>query len=90
MNENVAAGATVFAAGIVVDPGVTVTYSLGGADAALFSIDSSGNVSFNSSPDFENAADAGADNVYDIIVTASPDNAHPNTQQRHPHGDQRQ
>ena len=77
--ENVAAGATVFAGGITVDPGVTVTYSLGGADAALFSINSSGNVSFNSSPDFENAADAGADNVYDIIITAAPDNAHPNT-----------
>jgi VCBS repeat-containing protein len=77
--ENVAAGATVFAGGIPAGPGVTVTYSLSGADAALFSIDSSGNVSFNSSPDFENAADAGSDNVYDIIVTASPDNAHPNT-----------
>ena len=35
-------------------------------------------MSFNSSPDFENAADAGANNVYDIIVTAAPDNAHPN------------
>ena len=73
------AGATVFAAGIPTAPGVTVTYTLSGTDAALFSINSSsGDVSFISSPNFENPADAGANNVYDIIVTAAPDNARPN------------
>jgi hypothetical protein len=56
------------------DPeGDTVTYSLtGGADVALFSIDTnSGALSFLSPPDFEAPADAGANNVYDVQVTAT-------------------
>ena len=54
------------------DAGTTLTYSLSGTDASLFAIDAdTGEVSFISSPDFENPADAGGDNVYDIIVTAS-------------------
>jgi hypothetical protein len=50
-----------------------VTYSLtGGADQALFDIDTnSGVVTFKSAPNFEAAADNGANNVYDIEVTAS-------------------
>lgn len=49
-----------------------LTYSLSGADAALFAIDAStGEVSFLASPDFENPHDDDGNNVYDIIVTAS-------------------
>lgn len=53
--------------------GQTLVYSIaGGADAARFSINAStGDVSFLTSPDFEQPADAGANNVYDIIVGAS-------------------
>ncbi|WP_339743919.1 M10 family metallopeptidase C-terminal domain-containing protein [uncultured Maricaulis sp.] len=52
--------------------GAAVSYTLSGADAALFSIDaSSGVVTFIAAPDHENPADAGGDNVYDIVVRAS-------------------
>ena len=52
--------------------GDTLTYSLSGMDAALFTIDAmTGVVSFIDAPDFENPDDAGVDNVYNIIVTAS-------------------
>ena len=54
------------------DEGTVLTYSLSGADAALFSIDAgTGVVTFNAAPDYENPADAGGDNVYDIVVSAS-------------------
>jgi len=51
----------------------TVTYAIsGGADSNLFSIDAStGDLSFASAPDFEAPADAGADNIYDVEVSAS-------------------
>jgi hypothetical protein len=51
----------------------TRTYSIsGGADAAKFSIDAAtGALSFVAAPNFENPADAGANNVYDVIVRAS-------------------
>ncbi|AUW42688.1 Ig-like domain-containing protein [Rhizobium leguminosarum] len=49
-----------------------ITYSLGGADAVRFNIDSAtGVVTFKAAPDFEAPGDAGANNVYDIVVTAS-------------------
>lgn len=56
-----------------VDPdGDTVSYSLSGTDAALFTIDaSSGEVRFLATPDFESPSDSGGNNVYDIVVTAS-------------------
>ncbi len=48
-----------------------LTYTLtGGADANLFSM-SNGVVTFNAAPNFEVKADSGADNVYNIIVTAT-------------------
>jgi Ca2+-binding RTX toxin-like protein len=55
------------------DPEGAVTYSIaGGADAALFTIDATtGALAFITAPDFEVRADAGADNVYDVIVKAS-------------------
>lgn len=67
--ENQSAAYTAIAAD---DEGTALTYSLSGADAALFSIDSSsGVVTFNTPPDFENPGDAGGDNVYNIVVRAS-------------------
>lgn len=54
------------------DTGAVLTYALGGADAALFNINAtSGAVTFKAAPNFEAPADAGANNVYDITVTAS-------------------
>ena len=45
------------------DPdGDQISFSLSGTDASNFSIDSSGDVSFNTAPDFENPADEGVDN----------------------------
>ncbi|MBK8961159.1 MAG: cadherin domain-containing protein [Proteobacteria bacterium] len=54
-------------------PAQTLTFSItGGADAALFAINATtGVVTFVSSPDFESPTDAGANNVYDLQVTAS-------------------
>ncbi|MCZ8186879.1 MAG: cadherin domain-containing protein [Beijerinckiaceae bacterium] len=55
------------------DAGPTFGYSItGGADASLFSINSTtGEVTFNSAPDYENPADAGANNVYNIDILVS-------------------
>ena len=55
------------------DANTTFVYAIsGGVDAALFAINpSTGAVTFNTAPNFEAPADAGADNVYNIIVTAS-------------------
>ena len=46
----------------------TLNYSLGGADADALSIDSSGLISFNTAPDYDNPADADSDNVYSITI----------------------
>jgi uncharacterized delta-60 repeat protein len=55
----------------------TLTYSKTGADAALFTISSStGVITFTSAPNYELPLDAGADNVYNVTVTAS-DNGSP-------------
>lgn len=52
--------------------GNNITYSLAGADAALFNINSStGVVNFKVAPDFEVPADTGANNTYEISVSAS-------------------
>ena len=60
------------------DAGQSLAYAIdGGADAALFSIDAAtGALAFVSAPDFEAPKDAGADNVYDVIVKVS-DNGTP-------------
>lgn len=49
----------------------SVTYSLAGDDAALFTIYSSGKVFFNTPPDYENPLDANTDNKYEISVIAT-------------------
>jgi Ca2+-binding RTX toxin-like protein len=57
---------------VAIDPeSGTPGYTLGGADAALFSINAAGAVSFLAPPNFEVPRDAGGNNVYDITVTAS-------------------
>ncbi|MDG1416953.1 MAG: cadherin domain-containing protein [Maricaulis sp.] len=51
----------------------SVSYSInGGVDASKFSINSSsGALSFNSSPDYENPTDSGSNNVYNVTLRAS-------------------
>lgn len=53
--------------------GDTVTFAItGGADAAKFAIDgTSGALSFIAAPNFEAPTDAGQNNFYDVVVTAS-------------------
>ena len=53
----------------------TLTYSIsGGADQALFSLDSnSGALTFSNTPDFETPGDNNGDNVYAVEVTANDD-----------------
>ena len=52
--------------------GDTLTYSISsGADSALMNINSTGVVTFISSPDFEAPSDANTDNNYQITVTVS-------------------
>ncbi|HYJ82739.1 MAG TPA: cadherin domain-containing protein [Allosphingosinicella sp.] len=68
LGENQTVATTVTATG-----GGAITYSIsGGLDALLFTIDAqTGVLSFVSAPNFESAGDSGADNVYDVEVTAS-------------------
>src|SRR5699024_4479772 len=55
------------------DAGTTLTFSIsGGADQALFTINgTTGVLTFNSAPDFENPADANGDNNYEVSVQVS-------------------
>ena len=71
--ENSAVATTVIAAD---DNGDAITYSIsGGADAALFSIDSSsGELAFIEAADYENPSDSDEDNVYEVEVTADDGN----------------
>ncbi len=58
------------------DAGQAVTLMLSGADAGLFSITPAGVLTFNTAPDFEMPTDTGADNVYEVTITAT-DNGTP-------------
>ncbi len=71
IGENGTAVTTVTATDI--DAGAVLAYSItGGADAARFTINATtGVLSFVSAPDAEAPADAGANNVYDVIVRVS-------------------
>ena len=52
----------------------TITWSLTGTDAGLFAIDStSGLLTFNTPPNFEDAQDEDGDNSYQVTVTATDD-----------------
>jgi trimeric autotransporter adhesin len=68
--ENSSAVATVTSTDI--DGGTAVYSIIGGADAALFTINAStGGLAFIAAPDHEAPTDAGADNVYDVTVQVS-------------------
>ena len=60
-------------------PAQNLSYSItGGADAALFDLDSgSGELSFLAVPDYETPADADDDNVYLVTVTVTDDGGTP-------------
>ncbi|MEA3065633.1 MAG: hypothetical protein QOJ27_2085 [Sphingomonadales bacterium] len=62
---------TVYQATATDPDGNTVTFAIGGTDAARFTITGSGALSFVAPPDFEAPGDAGANNVYDLVLTAS-------------------
>ena len=71
VGEN-AAGTVYTVAATDPDAGTTLTYSLSGADAALFDINATtGVITFKSSPNYEAPADVGGNNVYDVTVGAS-------------------
>ncbi|MEO5862969.1 MAG: cadherin repeat domain-containing protein [Burkholderiales bacterium] len=73
----VAENATSVTAVTVTDADSSIfTYALSGADAGRFQIDPPGNLRFIAAPNFEAPADAGANNIYDVIVTVS-DNGSP-------------
>ena len=48
-----------------------MTWSVAGTDAARFSINEEGALTFRSSPDYEAPNDANTDNVYEVTVRAS-------------------
>ena len=64
---------TVYTATATDPDGDTPTFSIvGGADAALFDIDSaSGALTFIAAPDFENPGDVGGDNNYQVTIRAT-------------------
>ncbi|HJQ56168.1 MAG TPA: hypothetical protein VJ890_04640 [Vineibacter sp.] len=71
--ENTPAATVVYDANAT-DPDTVgaLQFALSGADATFFAIDSgTGEVRFLSSPDFEAPADAGGDNVYNIVIHAT-------------------
>ena len=69
VSENTTAVTTV--SGSDVD-GNTLTYSLSGADAASFTLASSGGaLAFSEAPNFESPASENGDNVYEVTITVS-------------------
>ena len=67
--ENGAAAVAIYTA---TDPDSdSVTWTLTGDDAEDFSVSSSGALTFQMAPDFENPTDEGENNVYNVIVSAS-------------------
>lgn len=54
------------------DAGSTLTWTIVGADAGLFTIDpDTGTIEFATAPDFEYPSDANLDNVYEVTVVVS-------------------
>lgn len=69
--ENTPAATVVYKA-VATDASPPLIYGLSGTDKLLFSIDqTTGDLRFLAPPDFETPRDAGADNVYDIVVSAT-------------------
>ncbi|NYT39479.1 PQQ-dependent sugar dehydrogenase [Sphingomonas sp. R-74633] len=63
--------AAVYQASATDSDGDAVTLSLSGTDAARFTISATGDVRFAATPNFEKPADADADNVYNLQLSAS-------------------
>lgn len=59
------------------DPnGDAVAYSIaGGSDAAQFTLDGTGKLSFNTAPNFDDPQDSNGDNVYEVTLRASDGSA---------------
>ena len=76
-NVSVAEGTTAVDTFAALDAdGDTITYSLTGADADAFVINSStGEVTFAAAPNFQSPSDSNSDNVYEITVVATDDGA---------------
>jgi len=69
--ENSAISTVVYDAAVTDVDGAPAQFSLSGTDAGLFNINAAtGEVTFKVSPDFEEPADAGGNNVYDFSVNA--------------------
>ena len=72
VDEGAAVTDVLFTASATDAEGDTFSYSLSGADAGSFDIDpASGEVTFDSVPDFEPAADSNGDNIYSFNVVAT-------------------
>jgi len=69
VSEN--ATGTVYQAVAVDTNGDSITYTLAGADAGRFALSSAGALSFLAPPNFEAPADADANGVYALTITAS-------------------
>ena len=70
--ENTSADSILYTATATDLDGDTIAYTLGGADSAYFSLDStSATLSFIESPDFEIAQDQNQDNTYELEISAS-------------------
>ena len=60
------------------DPeGSDVTWSLSGTDSNAFSIGTTGVLTFNTSPDYEDPTDSDRNNVYELTVEASDEQSNP-------------
>ena len=57
------------------DGDATVTWTLLGEDKGDFTLSDSGELSFKSSPDYENPADSNEDNVYELFIDAATDSS---------------
>ncbi|MDO6718224.1 Ig-like domain-containing protein [Psychrosphaera sp. 1_MG-2023] len=67
---------SLFTATATDEEGDTITFSLSGTDAALFTIDSNaGTVSFTNEPNYEAPGDSNGDNVYEFNIVVTDDNA---------------
>ena len=60
---------------IIGTPIGVVTYTLGGADAASFTVDSASGVISMIARDFESPADTNADNAYEVTIVATDSEA---------------
>jgi hypothetical protein len=81
VTENQTNVTTVTATDVDLPPDTLIFSIMGGADAALFSVNaSSGVLTFNTAPDFEAPSDANTDGVYEVTVQVDDGNGGTDTQ----------